>query len=60
MVMKRFFPSAVMLVPFVVKHYPEQEEYSATDDGVEPDTSSSMAQDHLTDTSKAHKQSMED
>ncbi|HDZ9220789.1 hypothetical protein ACVTD8_14795 [Vibrio cholerae] len=58
--MKRFFPSAVMLVPFVVKHYPEQEEYSATDDGVEPDTSSSMAQDHLADTSKAHKQSMED
>ncbi|EJF7197194.1 hypothetical protein AB1Z04_001896 [Vibrio cholerae] len=58
--MKRFFPSSVMLVPFVVKHYPEQEEYSATDDGVEPDTSSSMAQDHLTDTSKAHKQSMED
>lgn len=58
--MKRFFPSAVMLVPFVVKHYPEQEEYSATDDGVEPDTSSSMAQDHLTDTSKAHKQSIED
>ncbi|EJL6680771.1 TPA: hypothetical protein ACYHOP_001190 [Vibrio cholerae] len=58
--MKRFFPSAVMLVPFVVKHYPEQEEYSATDDGVEPDTSSSIAQDHLTDTSKAHKQSMED
>lgn len=58
--MKRFFPSAVMLVPFVVKHYPEQEEYSATDDGVEPDTSSSMAKDHLTDTSKAHKQSMED
>ncbi|MCX9564528.1 hypothetical protein IG518_18535, partial [Vibrio cholerae] len=53
-------PSAVMLIPFVVKHYPEQEEYSAAEDGAEHDTPSSMAQDHLTDTSKAHKQSMED
>ncbi len=58
--MKRFFPSAVMLIPFVVKHYPDQEEYSAADDDVEHDTPSSMAINHLTDTSKAHKQSMED
>ncbi|HHI5411261.1 TPA: hypothetical protein ACPXMY_002725 [Vibrio metoecus] len=58
--MKRFFPSTVMLVPFVVKHYSEQEEYSAAEDGAEHDTPSSMVTDHLTDTSKAHKQSMED
>ncbi|HGF7177698.1 TPA: hypothetical protein AB5E44_001929 [Vibrio cholerae] len=49
-----------MLIPFVVKHYPEQEEYSAAEDGAEPDTSSSTATGHLTDTSKAHKQSIED
>lgn len=58
--MKRFFPSSVMLIPFVVKHYPEQEEYSAAEDGAEHETSSSMAQDPLTDTYKAHKQSIED
>lgn len=58
--MKRFFPSAVMLIPFVVKHYPEQEEYSAADDGAEPSTPYSMTTDPITNTSKAHKQSMED
>ncbi|EML0201167.1 hypothetical protein ACPF38_003139 [Vibrio cholerae] len=58
--MKRFFPSVVMLIPFVVKRYPDQEEYSAAEDGAEHDTPSSMAKDHLADTSKAHKQSMED
>ncbi len=58
--MKRFFPSVVMLIPFVVKRYPDQEEDSAAEDGAEHDTPSSMAQDHLTATSKAHKQSMED
>ncbi|EKG87959.1 hypothetical protein VCHE16_1388 [Vibrio paracholerae HE-16] len=49
-----------MLIPFVVKHYPEQEEYSAAEDGAEHETPSSMATGHLTDTSKAHKQSIED
>ncbi|HGF7194525.1 TPA: hypothetical protein AB5F46_001454 [Vibrio cholerae] len=58
--MKRFFPSSVMLIPFVVKHYPEQEEYSAAEDGAEHETPSSTATGHLTDTSKAHKQSIED
>ncbi|MGL4827949.1 MAG: hypothetical protein ACRCXG_01465 [Vibrio sp.] len=57
--MKRFFPSSVMLIPFVVKHYPEQDEFSAADDNADPDTPSSMVTDHLTDTPKAHKQSVE-
>lgn len=57
--MKRF-PVSSDVDPFVVKRYPDQEEYSAAEDGAEHDTPSSMAQDHLTDTSKAHKQSMED
>ncbi|MDN3681876.1 hypothetical protein QWZ04_16340 [Vibrio tapetis subsp. quintayensis] len=30
--MKRFFPSSVMLTPFVVKHYQEQEDAQDVDE----------------------------
>ncbi|MCR9385489.1 hypothetical protein [Vibrio metoecus] len=57
--MKRFFPSTVMLVPFVVKHYPEHEEFSSANDSAATHPALSMVTDHLTDTPKAQDQSVE-
>ncbi|ENM5735046.1 hypothetical protein DU972_002635 [Vibrio mimicus] len=57
--MKRFFPSSVMLIPFVVKHYPDQEEFSSDEVKLSSHAQSPVVQNHLTDTPKAQEKSVE-
>ncbi|KJY82810.1 hypothetical protein TW81_11380 [Vibrio galatheae] len=43
--MKRFFPSSVMLTPFVVKNYSEQEREESTTSQQEPQLNSERGRD---------------
>ncbi len=40
--MKRFFPSNIMLIPFVVKHYPEEQQEDSCDTDQQSDTNESL------------------
>ncbi|WP_194437169.1 hypothetical protein [Vibrio fluminensis] len=45
--MKRFFPSTIMLTPFLVKPYPHQEEYCSEENEETSETShSDLANDN--------------
>lgn len=40
--MKRFFPSNIMLIPFVVKHYSEEQQEDNLDSEQEPESNKSL------------------
>lgn len=44
--MKRFFPSTIMLTPFLVKPYPEQEEYAVKSDPISSPSNSNSERNH--------------